>query len=152
MNSSDYKVLVKIRDCCEANTAVISHFGNDDKSFADDTVQYFAAAMCILQIGELSKSLSSELREETKGQVGRKKLRGLRNWIAHDFEGMDESVVWRTSMREIPKVLHFCEKTLKAERVVTDSLPSLSQILERSKSESAEKNSQKKKTDVSHER
>ena len=95
------------------------------------------------------KSLSSEFREETKGQAERRKLRGLHSWIAHDPEEMDQSVIRRASVREIPKILNFCEVKLKHELAVTDSLPSLSQGLEAGRQKTAVRKAREKKTDIS---
>ena len=39
-------------------------------------------------------------------------IRGTRNWLAHAYGEVDETVLWETVINDIPAVLAFCEKVL----------------------------------------
>lgn len=72
--------------------------------------------MCVLQIGELANGLSAEFREETKEQMPWGMIRGMRNWLAHAYAEMDESVIWETAVNDIPALLRFCETALEQDK------------------------------------
>ena len=69
--------------------------------------------MCVLQIGELANGLSDEFREETKGEMPWGMIRGMRNWIAHAYAEMDESIIWETATNDIPGLLSFCNRIIE---------------------------------------
>lgn len=112
MTNGDKQRLLHIQTYCEDIAAFINRFGNDYDTFIHDRAYLSAVAMCILQIGELANGLSAEYRNETKTQMPWGMIRGMRNWLAHAYAEMDESIIWETAVHDIPHLLDFCKNTL----------------------------------------
>lgn len=109
MNKGDYQRLQHIQRYCKDIGEFIKRFGQNYSTFTQDRAYFNAVSMCILQIGELSNGLSVAFREETKAQMPWDMIRGMRNWLAHAYAEMDESVIWETALHDIPKLLAFCD-------------------------------------------
>ena len=114
MKRSDRQRLLHIQRYCEDIAQFVARFGADYDTFTCDRAYYNAVAMCILQIGELANGLSEEFREATKTQMPWGMIRGMRNWMAHAYAEMDESVVWETVQHDIPRLAAFCAQQLAA--------------------------------------
>lgn len=115
MNNGDRRRLAQIKLYCEDIAAFTQRFGRDFDKFTTDRAYFNAVAMCVLQIGELANALSEPFREETKAEVPWKMIRGARNWLAHAYGEVDETVLWETVISDIPALLGFCEKELQKE-------------------------------------
>lgn len=113
MNNSDVHRLQHIRKYCEDIAGFIERFGKDFETFTEDRAYSNAVSMCVLQIGELANGLSNEFREETKGEMPWGMIRGMRNWIAHAYAEMDESIIWETATNDIPGLLSFCNRVIE---------------------------------------
>ncbi len=113
MNKTDYQRLIHIRTYCEDIESFINRFGKDYNVFITDRAYFNSVAMCILQIGELANGLSEEYRESTKQHMPWGMIRGMRNWLAHAYNEIDESVIWETATNDIPKLMDFCKSELK---------------------------------------
>lgn len=116
MNRGDKQRLLHIRTYCRDIAGFVDRFGKDYSIFTQDKAYENAVSMCVLQIGELANGLSVEFREETKGEMPWGMIRGMRNWLAHAYAEMDESVIWETAINDIPLLLQFCEKMLEEDR------------------------------------
>jgi uncharacterized protein with HEPN domain len=68
--------------------------------------------MKLMQIGELSSSLSPEFKEETKDRLPWGAIRGMRNFFAHNYITMDKSIIWDAATIDAPIVLTFCEQVI----------------------------------------
>ena len=112
MAKRDKSVLEHIKNYCEEIGSFIERFGVDYKIFIGDRAYFNAVAMCILQIGELSNSLSEEFRAETSGKIPWVNIRGMRNIVAHAYGSLDENLVWETATNDIPELLEFCNTEL----------------------------------------
>ena len=73
-----------------------------------------AVCMCILQIGKLVGRLSEEYRLE-HADIPWHKIRGMRNFVAHEYGHLDLDVVWYTATKSIPELRRFCEQN-KSEK------------------------------------
>lgn len=113
MTGADKQRILHIRMYCREIEGFIARFGRDYATFATDRAYFNAVSMCILQIGELANGLSEEFRAETKKQMPWHVIRGMRNWLAHAYAEMDESMIWETATNDIPVLLRFCEEILK---------------------------------------
>lgn len=102
MNKGDWQRLLHIRTYCEDIAEFILRFGKDFNTFTQDRAYYSAVSMCILQIGELANGLSEAFREKTKDEMAWNAIRGMRNWLAHAYAEMDESILWETATNDIP--------------------------------------------------
>lgn len=68
--------------------------------------------MPILQIGELSKMLSTDfLNQSTK--IPWKMIMRMRDIVAHHYGSLDYDIVWNTSVSDIPKLKLEIEEILK---------------------------------------
>ena len=68
-----------------------------------NTMVYDAVMMNFILIGEACKRLSKELKTANP-QVDCKGLNGYRNFIAHEYFGVDENIVWAAIKIELPKL------------------------------------------------
>ena len=69
----------------------------------------------LLQIGELAKSLTPELIQNY-GVVPWKKIKGMRDWVAHGYGTIDVEIVWETAREHIPVLHSYCELILKESK------------------------------------
>ena len=68
--------------------------------------------MCILQIGELVGKLTEQFREDYD-QIPWHKIRGMRNFVAHEYGKLDLDVVWYAATKSIPELKQFCEALMQ---------------------------------------
>ena len=69
----------------------------------DNTMVYDAVMMNFILIGEACKRLSIRFKTENP-QIDWSGINGYRNFIAHEYFGVDEKIVWRTIRIELPKL------------------------------------------------
>ena len=67
--------------------------------------------MCIFQIGELTSKLTDDFREQYNG-IPWKKIRGMRNIFAHDYESINDEEAWATIETSIPELKRYCQYVL----------------------------------------
>ncbi len=113
MAERDKSILLHIKGYCEDIASFIERFGRDYNVFSNDRAYYSAVSMCILQIGELSGSLSEEYRAATAARIPWSNIRGMRNIVAHDYGSLDEELVWETAVEDIPALCEFCTSELE---------------------------------------
>lgn len=114
MTRADKQRLLHMRVYCREISGFIVRFGKNYDTFVGDRAYFNAVSMDILQIGELANGLSEEFRKETKGRMPWSVIRGMRNWLAHAYAQMDETMIWETAINDIPSLLDFCEEMLNA--------------------------------------
>jgi len=72
------------------------------KELLDDKMGFDATLMCLLQIGENLNSLKNEYdildKEDIKGTYN------VRNFIAHDYEGVNKSIVENIIIKHLPNL------------------------------------------------
>ncbi len=112
MDNRDLQYVAHIRAHCQDIAAFIERFGNDFNVFIQDRAFFNAVAMSIMQIGELSNSLSDSFQEETKDRIPWKFVRGMRNLLAHTYGETDERILWNTAVNDIPVLLELCNTIL----------------------------------------
>jgi len=73
---------------------ITSYIADIDKStFLSDTKLIEACVFNLLQIGELSNRVSEEFQQK-HNSIPWHKMRGLRNRLVHDYEGVNLELVW----------------------------------------------------------
>ncbi len=82
MKNRDKVILKKILDYCNQIREACDMFENDYNKFKSSSVFQNACCMCILQIGELCKMLSEELKIK-ENIVPWKEWCGIRDVFAH---------------------------------------------------------------------
>ena len=69
----------------------------------NNTMVYDAVMMNFILIGEACKRLSSKFKSENV-QIDWIGINGYRNFLTHEYFGVDEKIVWRTIKIELPKL------------------------------------------------
>ena len=73
------------------------------EQFLADVIAQRAAAMTIINIGELTTVLPEDFRLATP-HIPWRKIKGLRNIVAHKYEIIDFEDVWETAVKSIPEL------------------------------------------------
>ena len=102
-------ILEHIVGYCDQIEETIRRFGNDYGVFSTD-----AAALCVLQIGELAGKLTDEFRAEHPGAPWRQ-IRGMRNIVAHSYGTVDPEITWEILTEDIPKLKAYCCRIINAK-------------------------------------
>lgn len=103
MKNKDIIVLQKILDYCQQVEEACTMFDNSFEKFVSISVFQNACCMCILQIGELCKIISNELRESEK-QIPWKAWCGIRDIFAHQYSNLDCQSAWDTIQLDLPEL------------------------------------------------
>ena len=110
MRSKDKEILAKIIMYAEKaidylGSSSLEMFHTDDKTAA-------ACALNIIQIGELANRLSDEF-VEVNSHIPLYKIRGMRNRIVHDYEGMLIPVVYNVIKESLPQLISDIKNIIK---------------------------------------
>lgn len=93
-------------------TEACEMFGNEYNKFVKCSVFQNACCMCILQIGELCKVISEDLRLQEK-QISWKAWCGIRDIFAHQYSNLDYQSAWDTIQSDLPELRSEVERLLK---------------------------------------
>lgn len=104
-------IVEHIIDYCDQIDETIRRFGNCYGIFSKDVIYRNAAALCILQIGELSGKLTEEFRAAHPGAPWRQ-IRGMRNIVAHSYGTVDPEVTWEILTEDIPRLREYCRRII----------------------------------------
>lgn len=113
-SNRDRDILGHILRYCEQIETAHQDFGRSKDRFAQSSTYQNAVCMCILQIGELTGKLSDVFRLE-HAAIPWQKIRGMRNFVAHEYGRLDLDVVWFTATQSISQLRRFCESMLDAK-------------------------------------
>ena len=116
MLSPDLQRIKHIRDYCVEVEKTVARYGASFHVFDSDADYQRSDSFCILQIGELSGSLSQEYRQATADRVQWGPIKGMRNLVAHNYGSMSRDIVWETAVTDIPALKRFCEEQLGSEK------------------------------------
>lgn len=86
-------------------------FGSSKERFEISATYQNAVSMCILQIGELVNRLSDEFKD-SNAQIPWRKIRGMRNYVAHEYGTIDLEIVWYVSTVSVRELGQFCKEYL----------------------------------------
>ncbi|MCL1948558.1 MAG: DUF86 domain-containing protein [Turicibacter sp.] len=92
MKGKNRIILGKVNQYAFEIQATIERFDLNYEKFEADFVARNAISMCILQIGELSKSLTEEFRQEYD-KAPWKNIIWMRNRAAHKYGEMDKRII-----------------------------------------------------------
>lgn len=101
MSSRDYRILIKIVD--EINVITILIHSYDLESFMNDEKTKRAVAMTLINVGELVKNLTLELRQSYPS-IPWKSISGMRDLAAHKYQTLNMGDVWVTITNDIPEL------------------------------------------------
>ena len=102
-------ILEHIISYCLQIEQTVDRFGNSAEIFQNDPIYRNAAALCILQIGELVGKLTNEFREQYSAMPWRQ-IKAMRNIVAHSYGSVDPETTWEIITDEIPKLKAYCEQ------------------------------------------
>jgi uncharacterized protein with HEPN domain len=104
MNELDLNKIKKINKYCLDITNSIINLDFDD--FINNLMLSRGFILTLEQIGENAKLISSEFKEKYS-KIPWKKIIGLRNIIAHEYDEIELDVIWNTITISIPELLAF---------------------------------------------
>lgn len=108
----DRDILEHIVSYCGQIEETVSRFGNSYNVFSSDAIYRNAAALCILQIGELVGKLSEEFRLHHTA-IPWRQIRAMRNIVAHGYGTIDPETTWEVIQDDIPKLKRSCQKFIE---------------------------------------
>lgn len=73
------------------------------EDFEEDTEFQFASGMCIIQLGELVARLDEDFIKKYP-DIPWRQIKGMRNIYAHDYDIVDNDLIWETITVEIPEL------------------------------------------------
>ena len=114
MQHRDKVILDKISD--EANVAIKMLSDVEQSDFIADEILKRAAAMQVINIGELVKNLTFEFRNEYKS-VPWKAISGFRDVAAHKYGTLDMNIVYNIVKIDIPMLMENIQQILKTADV-----------------------------------
>lgn len=102
------RILKHMLSYCLQIDETIQRFGDSQELFQQDSIYRNAAAMCILQIGELTGNLSEEFKSD-HADIPWRQIKALRNIVAHRYGTIDPDTTWEIMIEDIPKLKVFCQ-------------------------------------------
>jgi len=78
--------------------------GMDFLEFSNDAKTIAACVFNLSQIGELASKLENDFVENT-GHIPWRKIKGMRNRIVHDYEGVQLNIIWDVLVDFIPELI-----------------------------------------------
>ena len=73
------------------------------EEFSKDERTQFAVIRAIEVIGEASKKIPAEIKNQSS-EIPWKNISGMRDMLIHDYFGVNISVVWETANRDFPEL------------------------------------------------
>ncbi|GHU65522.1 hypothetical protein AGMMS49983_13370 [Clostridia bacterium] len=107
----DISILKKITEYCNQVDEAVAAFGKSKDALATSSVYRNAAAMCILQIGELTTHLTTEFKTKFT-MVPWQKIKDMRNIAAHHYGRFDDDMLWETITEEITPLRNYCNECI----------------------------------------
>lgn len=114
----DIHILEHIVSYCQQIEETVARFGNDGSIFSSDPIYRNAAALCILQIGELVGKLSEEFQSQ-HSSIPWRQIKAMRNIVAHSYGTVDPETTWEIIQYDIPKLKEYCVSLLDTPAEIT---------------------------------
>lgn len=107
-------ILEHIVAYCVQIEETVQRFGDSRETFQQDAIYRNAAALCILQIGELVGKLSDEFRAQHPA-VPWRQIKAMRNIVAHSYGTVDPETTWEIIQDDIPALKEYCQKIIEGQ-------------------------------------
>lgn len=108
----DTSILEHIVSYCEQIEQTVERFGDSYDLFRTDAIYRNAAALCILQIGELVGKLTETFRDRHNA-IPWRKIKAMRNIVAHSYGTVDSEITWEIIKDDIPLLKAYCLQVLE---------------------------------------
>ena len=105
----DISIVEHIISYCDQIQQTVDRFGDDYSVFSNDPIYRNAAALCILQIGELVGKLSDGFRIQ-HSSIPWRQIKAMRNIVAHNYGTVDPETTWEIIQDDIPELKAYCQK------------------------------------------
>ena len=106
----DVEQLGRLRDILEAARLIASYVSDtSEAAFRADRQKQDAVIRRIEIIGEAAAHLSEATRQAVT-ELPFRKMRGMRNIVAHDYANVDLNIVWQVATVHVPEVCATLEK------------------------------------------
>lgn len=113
MSKRDWKLFVE--DILESIGLIEDYVGGMDfKDFSHDRKTIDAVVRNFEIIGEASRNIPDEIKNQYQN-IDWKGMIGLRNRIAHEYFGLDISIIWHILKQELPPLKNKIKKILIEE-------------------------------------
>ena len=107
MKNKEYQSIIKMIEYI--NRAEQYTRGLTFEEFSEDMKTIDATVLVISQIGELVKNLGKDFQKQYSF-VDWKVLKGLRNKIVHDYEGIRIDLIWSIVKEDVPQLKNDLQK------------------------------------------
>lgn len=114
-NERDINIIKKIIKYCEEIFETQKYFGNEYNLFRNNFIYKNAISMSILQIGELAGHLSEGFKTH-HSEIPWRNIKGIRNFMAHEYGNLDTGLVWDTVIEDIPRLHRYCIGIIRREK------------------------------------
>ena len=110
----DASILEHIVSYCEQIERTVERFGDSYDTFQTDAIYRNAAALCILQIGELDQYLFGQgTHYDSHDAIPWRKIKAMRNIVAHSYGTVDSEITWEIIQDGIPELKTYCLQILQ---------------------------------------
>jgi len=93
----------------------LAELGNDEKEFMERPIYQKGCALDPAYIGENPEKISQEMKD-SHTEIDWDSLRRYGNFVAHGYEIVDLSLLWRQLSRKVPKIREQFEKPIDPDR------------------------------------
>ncbi len=114
MKNKEYISFLKMIEYIEK--AIKYTFNYDYNAFCNDEKTIDATIFAISQIGELVRNISKETMEKYPN-IEWNMIKGLRNRIVHDYEGISLKSIWYVIENDIPTLKESIENIIQNETI-----------------------------------
>ncbi|MCC6515711.1 MAG: DUF86 domain-containing protein [Chitinophagales bacterium] len=109
----DYIIVLSILQCVGKTVHFTNKFNTADIFFEhNNQLNYLASLTLLANIGEHANKLSENFKKE-HSKINWKQIKGLKNFIVHNYEGVDYIILFNTIKNDLPKLKLELENYLK---------------------------------------
>ena len=109
-------ILEHIVSYCQQIEQTVARFGDDAEIFQSDPIYRNAAALCILQIGELVGKLTDEFRTQHPA-IPWRQIKAMRNIVAHSYGTVDPETTWEIITDDVPALKKYCKAIIQPKEM-----------------------------------
>lgn len=114
MKSSEYQTLYKMMKYIEKVEKYT--FNVDYNSFSKNEEKVDATILALGQIGELVRNLNKDFIDKYSN-IKWRQIKGMRNRLIHDYDGINVQIVWDTITYDIPVLKKQLNKILNEDKI-----------------------------------
>jgi uncharacterized protein with HEPN domain len=106
----------RFKDIVENIDAIGRHTGGmTEQRFLQDEKTIDATLHCLLRISEAAKKLGALAKELAPDQPWAD-IRGIGNWLRHEYDVVDHREIWHTVVDDLPSLRTACKRAIRRIR------------------------------------